>query len=596
MRLPGLPKRDSEKQGSSSGSITNGEQQQQQQPIPNSGSKPQKQGQQQQQQLRADHAPQVTNCLNGEWVNQRVLLLHGRAGPPSGPKFESSIIIQHEHDRFPAQTWPVTDTFFKALVELAPGPNKLDLQFLPLEGMPSNAKTQSSFTINYLPVLQNPPLHLAVMLAADSKGTFDCPPETLAKEGNSLAKGIEKVRMAGYLFQAFTGEQMHRHGLGRRVFRLEEEWQPDTLSSQETTPQPLRHTAKVHVIRSSKTREELLHPELAQQNSSGGKTGDLYGIAIEALIAYGAPFDRPCYVSVLLMDSHWDGQLIRGHAALGGGAGQIQLGIFGSHSLHAWPSCFENVVSAFHDTTLTDPRYVGNDANESGSNWEATNIGIGAWLHETGHLLSCPHQPSGVMLRDYVNLNRSFMTTEPYSQRTKSNGPRPCLIEHECAWHRLDVLRFRYHPCFRLPMEYGPPAGAATIYNLGNGLLVTSRAGISLVEIYQENEARGHIEFPNEPQNDVFLFEGDMRERLGPQNKPEQPIKLQIISVNQEQEVIEDMSALLNIVTWAPGYNSPLLQSLKLGLGEMENSHSSTAFFSQAPLVAISKSSLFNFS
>lgn len=57
-----------------------------------------------------------------------------------------------------------------------------------------------------------------------------------------------------------------------------------------------------------------------------------------------------------------------------------------------------------------------------GSSWEAANIGMGAHLHETGHLFGCPHQESGVMLRDYVTLNRSFLTRESFSTRTKSKG------------------------------------------------------------------------------------------------------------------------------------------------------------------------------
>jgi len=73
-------------------------------------------------------------------------------------------------------------------------------------------------------------------------------------------------------------------------------------------------------------------------------------VAYEAVNQYFAPkteSDRR-YVAVLLLDATWDpgSNLIRGHAALGGGSGLIQMGIFGSQSLHAWPSYIEEVTPA----------------------------------------------------------------------------------------------------------------------------------------------------------------------------------------------------------------------------------------------------------
>ena len=41
--------------------------------------------------------------------------------------------------------------------------------------------------------------------------------------------------------------------------------------------------------------------------------------------------------------------MITGHAALGGGGGEIQLGIFGSQALQSYPSSFEEVVPAFSE-------------------------------------------------------------------------------------------------------------------------------------------------------------------------------------------------------------------------------------------------------
>ena len=60
-----------------------------------------------------------------------------------------------------------------------------------------------------------------------------------------------------------------------------------------------------------------------------------------------------------MLDSHWDvkAKVTRAHAALGGGAGDLALGIFGSHLTHAWPRNMEDIVPAFMNTTETDTRY-----------------------------------------------------------------------------------------------------------------------------------------------------------------------------------------------------------------------------------------------
>ena len=69
-----------------------------------------------------------------------------------------------------------------------------------------------------------PPLQLVMLLGKDSDGTFDAVPERVQREGNGLETAMKKYRMAAYLWQAFTGEQMFRNSFGRRCFRFEEEW------------------------------------------------------------------------------------------------------------------------------------------------------------------------------------------------------------------------------------------------------------------------------------------------------------------------------------------------------------------------------------
>ena len=251
-----------------------------------------------------------------------------------------------------------------------PGPNKLRFDFTSpklANNNTSNPIHSSYLTLHMVPSLSAPPLQLVIMLAKDSPGTFDAVPARIEREGNGLETAIRKFRMAAYLWQAFTSEQMFRNKLGRRVFRMEEEWVTGTSNLRDRELGTMRSEARVHVIRCSKTVKELRDPDLAQQNPNAKKNGDLFSIASEAVKDYFKPLPgQKQYVSVLLLDAHWDKSagLITGHAALGGGGGEIQLAVFGSQALQSYPSSLEEVVPAFSDCTPTDTNHVANDCNE----------------------------------------------------------------------------------------------------------------------------------------------------------------------------------------------------------------------------------------
>lgn len=262
------------------------------------------------------------------------------------------------------------------MVHLVPGPNTVTFKFAPDSNGVNNEILH--FHINYVPLLQNPPLSLVIFIGSDSPATFDVPPEK--REQNTLGYAIEKLRTAGYMWQAFSAEQMYRNGMGKRTFRLEEAWLPDTVSCQDKGV--MRNTAKVHVIRSKHTVAEIRDVRRAQQSEQHDENFEsLFDFFLQDLQA-NPPFDKPCAVAGLILDSHWDvsKQLSLGHTALGGGAGDTALGIFGSHLLHAWPTCIEDIVPSFMNNTKTDTRYVANDANESGEWWRAVNIGMGAMV------------------------------------------------------------------------------------------------------------------------------------------------------------------------------------------------------------------------
>lgn len=517
-------------------------------PPVNFGTRPGSEYQQQQQPFSSDsqsqYAPRIFNLNNNDVVHTRLYTLEGSAGQiVSG--VESSVIVYHHINSFPSLRYQVTDGYFKALVHLNPGVNKLRLVWEDTHNPNSNIYTD--FTVNYVPLLQNPPLHYALIVAKDSPLEFDSPSYKRDKEGNSLELAIKKVRLASYMMAAYTNEQMRRAGYGQRTFRIHEEYQKDTLSDRD---QSLRSTTKVHIIRSDRTTAEIRDPNRAQQNEQGSDRGGLFGIALDAIRSSGIKElednGEQVMVTALFLDGHWDAdnKLITGHAALGGGSGHIRLAIFGSHALWSFPTSLEEITSCMLDTTRIDTCQVAKDCDNEGTAWEVFNVGFGAWLHEIGHLLGCPHEPYGIMLRDWW-MNRAFMSREGYSAGTRSEGKRPLRPEDDSVWHPLDLIRFRFHPAFRSPFENRVQPAKFALYPLENGVFASSMTGIFMVEIYSDNDLAGNMIY-REPCTELFLFEDDVMQQIKESRfrDPSRTISLWLHSVGGEEYQIKDYREL----------------------------------------------------
>ena len=168
-------------------------------------------------------------------------------------------------------------------------------------------------------------------------------------------------------------------------------------------------------MKTNYTIAEIRNPQRTKHNSDGKTKYSLWNIALEAIRSRFTAERN--YVAALIFDCH---------------------------TLFSWPASFEEIIPSFMNTRPVDTNYIGIDF-EGNTCWIAANVGIGAMLHEVGHAFGCSHQRSGAMRRDYIRLSRSFSVIEP-------SGP-PALNGKECAWHRLDLLRFRAHPCFALPAD-----------------------------------------------------------------------------------------------------------------------------------------------
>ncbi|BEI82234.1 hypothetical protein CcaverHIS002_0301020 [Cutaneotrichosporon cavernicola] len=350
-------------------------------------------------------------------VHSHLALIIGQISPP--PPYGSSVTVTavpHPPVRFPVHP----NGRFKALAPLTPGENGVNIEC---------GSTSTIHPVFYQP-LQTRPISLIIVAARNSPVCFD----DVGPSNFDMA--ARRLRMAAYLWQAYTAEQMMRAGFGARTFQFETEWGVDTVSQAGVQAQ----IPKVTLVRSNHSLADIRDENRAQQGSGSGKQ-DLYGMMREAV--ENAPEFRErkdLQAAVLIMDATHDRNgLIVGHAALGGSGGPFPLAIFGSHTCFSWPETLDQVVPAFLNRQAVDTRSCGIDA-EGKDYGMAAQVGIGAMMHEVGHMLTCPHQSYGVMLRDYTRLADSFIALQADDK-------------NECKWHRLDTLRFISHPSFAFPTD-----------------------------------------------------------------------------------------------------------------------------------------------
>ncbi|RDW61459.1 hypothetical protein BP5796_11351 [Coleophoma crateriformis] len=401
----------------------------------------------------------LSNISEGETVYQRCLLIAGNCPSKSDEDF-----VAVATPDFPEQLWPISGGRFKCLVILSPGTNKITFE------SHQNGKTVDNWTltITYIPLLQTPPLHLAIMIAKDSPLLIDCPPHkrgAISSTHSDLNAAINKFRMTAYMWQALTAEDLRAKGLERRSFRLDEEWTTETLSrdfiqkSLESSGDHMRSTAKIHLIRTEKTLAELRDAQVAQQNPHASHGDGLHKYFSEALKAHGGVFTSAAHpvVAGLILDSTYSAEqnLILGHAALGASNRQgLSLGMFGSHLTYSWPRFMEEVTSCLLDTAMPGDT-VGNDNGECGTMWETCSIGQGAFLHEVGHAFGAPHT-TGIMDRGYAqDWPKNFLTKTAYCSHTQMAGDYVMDGEtkNDASWDLSDALSFRTYPHFKLPSD-----------------------------------------------------------------------------------------------------------------------------------------------
>lgn len=389
------------------------------------------------------------------------------------------------------------------------------------------------------------------MVAKDSPLAIDCPPRKysgLSSAHSSLEAAIAKFRVTAYMWQALTAEELRKNGLGRRSFRLEEEWAADSLSQSFTHKVAMQSTAKIHLIRADKTVAELRDAQVAQQNSNGRRRDDLHKIFSEALLAHGGPFasEAKPVVAGLILDSHYDAEnkMILAHAALGAhNPNGLSLGIFGSHLTYSWPRFIEEVPDCLLDESAPGDR-VGNDNGECESMWEACSVGQGAFLHEVGHAFSAPHT-SGIMARGYSKeWPKCFLGKTAYCVHDKTKGVEPVTptTANDCRWDIRDILRFVNLPHFRqpadLPRDDKTPSFEVRDDEEFTRVAVTCEAGIAQVVLDGKVEASPTLA---SPQTSLQYTLDELESRFNLQK----PLEIEVLAMNGKHQTA-DLSRLLS--------------------------------------------------
>ncbi|KAI2634473.1 metallopeptidase [Xylaria nigripes] len=540
--------------------------------------------------LQSQYALRLTNIRDKATVYQKVLLVTGVIGQDPQPSTEGMLRVDRPDHSFPPILWPVYAGQFKALVYLFPGPNKVSFVYQK-PGVPGTHSL--SIVIYMFPPTNAPPLDLAILVAKDSPCTFDCTPARTREEGNDLEIAVRKFRMAAYLWQSFTADQMEKGGFGRRSFRFDEEWTTGTSHQRDFQERVMRSEARVHIIRTDKTVAEIRAVEQSPQNSTATVDNELVKIASTAVRDYfrTLPNQQRC-VAMLILDTQWDAtdKTIKGHVAFGGPVGNdLHLALFGSHCLQSYPSALCGVVPAFSDCTPMELKVANDETNTTSNSWEVAAYGIGAHLHELGRLLGSPRQEKGIMAKDFVAFSRAFLMREAYSARTKSKGG---IIEskNQPIWHRLDLLPYRFHPMFRNSGDKSPHPDT-TIHGWvveKDKLLVTARSGLLCTEIYAEGDdcCTMSIEHPHDEKllKSITMTEGELRSYL-PEAKRRSKLKIIVRSIGGKSLVVNDVHQLCtkSSVKLTSGPLGQLaFRSTKVGFSQIEGSEPQEIVFSTA--------------
>ncbi len=197
-------------------------------------------------------------------------------------------------------------------------------------------------------------------------------------------------------------------------------------------------------------------------------------------------------------------------------------------------------------------------------------------MHEVGHAYTLSHTPTGIMSRGYNNLNRTFVAKEP-----GYHGHIPPEAEDGSHWHRLDIMRLRFHPAFRIPQDgpigYINPSSPSFIPLEGGQFQIVAPAGLSMIEMNVNGKYRTHYEFLKDQPKSITLNLNDICSTCKCQ--PNENISLEAMCINQQQKSVDNLNEFLySHGVRLPGVNGTVIKSDIFG-SDSEGATKSTCIF-----------------
>ncbi|CAL1292396.1 unnamed protein product [Larinioides sclopetarius] len=355
---------------------------------------------------------------------------------------DSKIIVDNETCGSDSVVWPVINGKFKILVKLKTGENRIKFQ---------HKNFLYYLHLFYEPLKYERFVRLVYIKCKDDDGTFQAP----QNEDNTVISACKRLSLAGQMLQTFTSDKLKEHNLNGKTFRLEEE-----------NGEVICHvfTSSLSLAEAYKLNEEQLWSHFAVElmNSKLRVGNKCKFLAFLSFTRYVNNSKVPPinHKEVLAMT--------KGQVALGGGG----LALFGSGCLHTWPKNLQEIPWRFGDKRKIDRMNLMDDSANRGWYWACYSTGLGATLHELGHIFDLGHTNGGIMGRGFDDIHKYFIIDMFYHDHLFQKDHNPHYQQSSIQNHTVPL-------CLTSPISWKSTSN--------NQLLETDEKNVAFDSVHNNN-------------------------------------------------------------------------------------------------------------